>query len=46
VVAAELTWFVPAQSRQLMPAERLPGDEARLLEQTDGDDLVAGGLSA
>ena len=46
VVAAALAWFLPARSSQLTPAERLPADEVRLLEQTDGDDLVAGGLSA
>ena len=41
VLAAALAWFLPARSSRLTPAEQLPGDEVRLLEQTDGDDLVA-----
>jgi MFS family permease len=41
VVAAALAWFLPARSSRLAPAERLPAEELRLLEQTDGDDLIA-----
>ncbi|MQA11958.1 MAG: MFS transporter [Pseudonocardiaceae bacterium] len=39
VAAAALAWFLPARPTQLTPAEHLPADETRLLEQTDGDDL-------
>lgn len=39
VAAAALAWFLPARSTRLTPAERLPADEIRLPEQTDGDDL-------
>jgi cytochrome c-type biogenesis protein CcmH/NrfF len=41
VVAAALAWFLPTRSSQLAPAERLPAEELRLLEQTDGDGLIA-----
>jgi hypothetical protein len=41
VVVATLAWFLPTRSSQLAPAERLPAEELRLLEQTDGDDLIA-----
>ncbi len=41
VVAAALAWFLPARSSRLAPAERLPAEELRLLEQTDGDDFIA-----
>jgi predicted MFS family arabinose efflux permease len=46
VVAAALAWFLPARSTQVTTVERLPADEVQLLEQTDGDDLVVGRLSA
>ncbi|MFF4948220.1 MFS transporter [Streptomyces chattanoogensis] len=39
VLAAALAWFLPARSTRLTPAERLPADEVRLVEQPDGDDL-------
>ncbi len=39
VLAAALVWFLPARTTRLTPAERLPTDEIRLLEQTDGDGL-------
>lgn len=41
VVAAALAWFLPTRSSRLAPAGRLPAEELRLLEQTDGDDLTA-----
>jgi len=41
VVAAALAWYLPTRSGQLAPAERLPPEELRLLEQTEGDDLIA-----
>jgi MFS family permease len=41
VVAAALAWFLSARSSQVAPAERLPAEEVRLLERTDGDDLIA-----
>ncbi|WP_438490214.1 MFS transporter [Streptomyces sp. S186] len=41
VLAAALAWFLPARSTRLTPAERLPADEIRLLEQTDGDDVLS-----
>jgi len=43
VVAAALAWFLSARSSQVAPAERLPAEEVRLLERTDGDDLIADG---
>jgi MFS family permease len=44
VVAAALAWFLPARSGRLTPDERLSATEVKLLEQTDGEDLVADGL--
>jgi predicted MFS family arabinose efflux permease len=41
VAAAALAWFLPARPSQLAPTERLPAEELRLLEQTDGDGLIA-----
>ncbi len=40
IVAAALAWFLPTRSGQLPPADRLPAEELRLLEQTDGDELI------
>ncbi len=40
LAAAALAWFLPARSTRVAPAKRLPADELRLLEQTDGDDLA------
>jgi MFS family permease len=39
VLAAAIAWFLPVRSTELAPAERLPADEIRLVEQTEGDDL-------
>ncbi|MFJ8949975.1 MFS transporter [Streptomyces sp. NPDC102384] len=39
VLAAALARFLPARSTELAPAKRLPADEIRLVEQTEGDDL-------
>ena len=39
VLAAALVRFLPARTTRLTPAEHLPADEIRLLEQTDGDGL-------
>ncbi|MFF4601374.1 MFS transporter [Streptomyces sp. NPDC001339] len=41
VLAAALAWFLPARSTRLTPAERLPADEVRLRERTDGDDVLS-----
>jgi MFS family permease len=42
--AGAMAWFLPTRSAPLPAAERLPSDEVRLAEQTDGDDLVVGTL--
>jgi MFS family permease len=43
VVAAVLAWVLPNRGPRTPPAPRLDNDEVRLLEQTEGEDLVAGG---
>lgn len=43
VAAAAVAWFLHARSARLTPAERLPANESRLREQTDGDDRLGAG---
>jgi MFS family permease len=42
IFAAILAWILPARGQEIPPERRLDDDETRLLEQTDGDDLVVG----
>lgn len=42
VVAAALAWILSARASKVPPALRLDDDEIRLLEQSEGDDLIVG----
>ena len=42
VVAAVLAWLLPGRSPEVPAEQRLDEEETRLLEQTEGEDLVVG----
>jgi predicted MFS family arabinose efflux permease len=46
VAAAITAWVLPATGQEVPPEERLDDYELRLLEQTEGEDLIAGGNQA
>jgi predicted MFS family arabinose efflux permease len=42
VIAAVTAWVLPGRDREVPPEQRLPADEVRLAEQTEGEDLIVG----
>ena len=43
VVAALMAYILSARGEKVAPGQHLSDHEIRLLEQTDGDDLIIGG---
>jgi predicted MFS family arabinose efflux permease len=42
VVAAILAWVLPARGQEVPPQQRIDEEEVRLLEQSEGDDVIVG----